>query len=401
MLDLKSHSNVFARFGRTVAWTPVKCLGGALVISSLAACGGGSDGEGDGASPNPGGDDGAKTMTVQALPGARLDSEETAILLAPGSLFYQTVGMTQGVLSTFDPLAGYDQADQDTPCDRSGQIRVVDINEHAAVESPYSGSLYKTVTTDDQGCLNGGDQDGGLGLQVFTNGVRTIGRPNSGMGAVGDEDAFIAYEQSGRSEAEPFTVRMSEGEDLMFGWARLWSGHVMLHRGSGEDSAMGDGGGYSELFQLSTLVTGDGEEEMQFRLQIGQADQALNYAYHVAEGKVPSEAREESFSGAFGRQWDSMSGQTVPASCPGGRVNVTTDGLDVRALPEGEDGILMTSDEVWLGQVTLADDFENEAVVTYDGQAKSVSVSLNGQIGKVFSYDDINTLFMERCLPLM
>lgn len=372
---------------------PVKWLGVVLVASSLAACGGG-----DGGDPAPGGDAGANAtgLTVRSLDPVTLDSEETAVLMAPGSLFYQTVGMTQGVLATFDPLAGYEQAGVDTSCDIRGQIRVVG-SDLEDVSSPYTGALFNTVTTDDQDCLAGDTEGGPMNLQVHTDGVRTIGRPQTGVGAVGDENTFIAFEQSGASPSDPYGVVMSMDGERLFGWARLWTGHVTLERGAGEYSAMGDAGGMSQMYQLSQVATGEGVEAMRYNLQIGRPDVLMDYGYQVAEGDEPYNARSETYVGTYGWEWDTFGGQPAPATCPGGRVDVSAD-LYVQALPEGQDGILVTSDEVMLGTVVMKDASGNTAVVSYDGTADVVTVALNGELGKSFSYEDINNLFIERCV---
>lgn len=405
MLKSQSPGDMFTQLGSDLGLGLAKGAGIVLVTLALAACGGGggsdqdAGGDSDGndrPEPDHGDNANIEQMSVRSLEAATLDSEETAVLLAPGSLFYQTVGMTQGVVALMDPMATFDQVAEDTACDISGQIKVVG-SELTAVDSPYTGKLFHAETTDDRECLNGGTATDELSWQVFSNGVRVIGRPQVGLGSVGDTDTFVAYEQSGTSEAAPYSVIMMQDNERLFGWARLWTGHIKLERSYLPDSAFGDGTGSSRLFQLSHVVTGEGDEETRYNLQIGQSDAPLNYRYTVPVDELPTSYRYESFAGAYGWLWDTIGGQPVPDTCPGGRLRVYTNNLQVTPLPDGEDGILINADEVRSGTVTLDDDSGNRAIVIYDGDLNSVSVSLNGELAKSFSYEQINNLFMNRC----
>lgn len=73
----------------------------------LAACGG-SGGGGGGSTPGGGGGDGGDTLprSLSEVPVATFDSAETVALLAPGSVYGSTVGMTAAGLSLFGALGG-------------------------------------------------------------------------------------------------------------------------------------------------------------------------------------------------------------------------------------------------------------------------------------------------------
>jgi hypothetical protein len=87
----------------------------------------------------------------------------------------------------------------------------------------------------------------------------------------------------------------------------------------------------------------------------------------------------------------------LPKSCPQGAFHAETNqDLYVKQVAEGE-GLLDREDEVTSGSLVMTDDAGNQATVSYDAGAKTLTVTLNESAPKAFTYQQIETLMTQRC----
>lgn len=366
-MKMYASEGIFVRIRLTAAIT--------LLTAGLTACGG----EGGSTGPKDDGN-GSSSTELSSVPDATMMSEEDAVLLAPGSLYPLTLGLTQGVVSMVGDGMAMELITEDVSCDVEGEVKVLATGQMAA-DSPYSAALFDYSHTDDRNCHNSSAV-----MSSRTNGERVIAYPSSVP-----DGTFIGFEKSGASLSAPFSVVLSmEGEEFM-SWDRYWLGHVRLSDSGG---ANGSGYGETELYQVSRI--GTGADGMDFLLQTGTSDNGkLNFRFDTAPGETPDMARTERFDGHYGRQWLGMG--TVAASCPGGLVHVQTDWINVVAADEADPDYdyLLTGDRIVSGTVTLTDQAENVASLTYS--ELGVSVELNGGAATFFSYQDVFDLMIARC----
>ena len=68
----------------------------------------------------------------------------------------------------------------------------------------------------------------------------------------------------------------------------------------------------------------------------------------------------------------------------------------VKQVAEGE-GLLDREDEITSGSLIMTDDADNQATVSYDAGAQTLTVTLNDNAPKAFTYQKIESLMTQRC----
>ena len=368
----------------------------------LAACGGsGGGGGGGGSTPGGGGGDGGDTLprSLSEVSPATFDSAETVALLAPGSVYGSTVGMTAAGLSLFGMLGGdveESRVVRTRDCSDGGQVVFLGRADED-LGSPYTGGLFDVVTTDEQGCQEGDLSDPSESLETHTEGERRIGYPVNADPANADE--FVAYELSGVSLDDPYTAVLNTENGPVMDWSRYWDGHIEIRRGTAQDSQLGDGGGATELYQVSRIRSG-ASDGIGYDLQIGtSANDRFVMRYDAINDRSASEYREEQYSGVFGRRFLDSDGQPIGGDCPVGRYQVSTDGLTVDQERDKDVSLFVPGDtqSIVSGGLTMEDQAGNTAQVEYDGNAGIVTVTLNNETAESFTYQELNDALLARC----
>lgn len=385
------------------------CIMGCMVLAFsalLAACGGGSsDGGNGGGSSSGGGDDGGEfPRTLSKVSAATFSDEEVVALLAPGSAFGDTVALTLSGLAFFGEVGDVENSRvlQTQACGDGGRIEFLS-RENEAIESPYNGGLFDTVATDDQNCQEGDLSSASSFAQTNTDGERRIAYPVSGEGSgePGSAAVFVGYELSGTGLDDPFNVSL-QTENGGFEWSRYWDGHLEVERGNADDSRLGDGGGASQLYQVSRHGSG-GVGGIGYDLQTGSsADDRFELEFEAIDERSTSQYREESYRGVYGRRLLDSSGQPLGDGCPGGRFQVETTQPLTIDVPDDDDSALFlfgATQHIVSGGLRMEDDAGNIAQVIYDGSAGTVSVELNDGLVKVFDYQDLSEAWRTRCAP--
>ncbi len=379
----------------------------ALTLAAvLAACGGGSGGGGGGPAPGNDGDGGgALPRTLTEVPPATFDSAETVALMAPGSTYGDTVGLTASGLALFGSVGdvGDSRVLQTRPCGDGGRVEFLSRTEED-VGSPYNGGVFDMVASDDQSCQEGDLDSPSSFAETHTDGERRIAYPLSGEGSgdPGSAEVFVGYERSGTGLDAPFTVTLRTGGGLGMEWSRYWDGHVRMERGAAQDSQLGDGGGATELYQVSRMRSG-GSNGIGYDLQTGTgAGERFVMRFQAIDDRPASRYREESYQGFYGRRLLDASGEPLGGDCPGGRFRVeTSQPLTVDVPDDANSDLLLFGDTQYIvsGGLTMADDAGNSARVVYDGVAGTVSVTLNGGSARVFDYQALSEAWRTRCFP--
>jgi hypothetical protein len=374
-----------------------------LLAALLTACGGGGGGSGGGGSAPGGGDGGGGELprTLSKLPAAKFSDEETVALLAPGSAFGDTVGLTLSGLAFFGEVGGVADSRvlQTQACGDAGRIEFL-FRRDEAVQSPYNGGLFDMVATDDQNCQEGDLNNTTSFAQTTTDGERRIAYPVSGEGSgdPGSAQVFVGYERSGTGLDDPFHVSL-QTESGGFEWSRYWDGHIRVERGSAADSRLGDGGGDTRLYQVSRQRTGG----IGYDLQTGSgADDRFQLQFQAIDERSASRYREENYQGVYGRRMLNASGEPLGGECPAGRFQVETSQPLIVDIPDDDDSELFLfgdSQYIVSGGLAMEDDAGNTAQVVYDGVAGTVSVTLNGGSAQVFDYQTLSEAWRTRCSP--
>lgn len=385
------------------------CIMGCMVLAFsalLAACGGGSSDGGNGGGPSSGGgDDGGEfPRTLSKVSAATFSDEEVVALLAPGSAFGDTVALTLSGLAFFGEVGDVENSRvlQTQACGDGGRIEFLS-RENEAIESPYNGGLFDTVATDDQNCQEGDLSSASSFAQTNTDGERRIAYPVSGEGSgePGSAAVFVGYELSGTGLDDPFNVSL-QTENGGFEWSRYWDGHLEVERGNADDSRLGDGGGASQLYQVSRHGSG-GVGGIGYDLQTGSsADDRFELEFEAIDERSTSQYREESYRGVYGRRLLDSSGKPLGDGCPGGRFQVETTQPLTIDVPDDDDSALFlfgATQHIVSGGLRMEDDAGNIAQVIYDGSAGTVSVELNDGLVKVFDYQDLSEAWRTRCAP--
>ncbi|WP_157375635.1 hypothetical protein [Alcanivorax hongdengensis] len=332
------------------------------------------------------------------MPVATFDSAETVALLAPGSVYGSTVGMSAAGLSLFGALGNAEDSRvlSTQACSDGGQVVFLGRRDED-LHSPYNGGLFDVVTTDDRNCQEGDLTSPSGFAETNTEGERRIGYPVNADPV--KADVFAAYELSGVSLEEPFSVTLRTESGSGLEWSRYWDGHVELRRGVGQDSLLGDGGGATRLYQVSRIRSG-GNDGIGYDLQTGTgADDRFEMSFQAITDRPASEYREERYSGVFGLRFLDGDGQSIDGACPAGRYRVSTDGLTVD-LARGENAeFLLFGDtqSIVSGALTMEDEAGNTAQVVYDGVDGSVTVTLNQGVAESFTYQALNDALLARC----
>lgn len=366
-----------------------------LMTGLLIACGGGggSGGEGPSNSPDNNNENG-EMAALERVAAATLGSEEEIVLLAPGSLLDETylplsrLAINLNVAMDVD-MTGADRDDQSHACEGGGEY-VVTRRADEDVTSPFSGALHDVIESEDKNCFSS-DAVAGTGS---ADGVRHIGYPVSGIGSGNflSETDFIGFEQSGTSLESPFSVSQSfEGETVIF--SRYWYGFMHLRRDS-EDQAYGSAGGELEQYSVVGSTAIDDQGSATGITQFGSNEQQRFWLEYDTDGDMTfEEGHIERYQGRYGY---SIAG-VLPESCPQGSFHVeTVQDLYVKQVEEGE-GLLDKEDEVSSGSLMMTDDVGNQAVVSYDAGAETLTVALNDNAPKAFTYSQIATLMTQRC----
>ncbi len=393
------------RQGVATAW-PIKAGFIVAALAVLSACGGGGgDDGGDNGGPGDGGDPGGPgaEQTLHTIEPARFTSEETVALLAPGSVYSETVGFTRmGMMfigPMMDPTAG-DRMAGTEPCGLEGRrVKLGQQNEDVA--SPFTGALFDMLETDAENCREGDDEVAENALASFADGYRRTGYPITGPGSgdIATQNVFIGYEESGRSLDEPFIARLTFDSDSSFEWARRWQGHVRLSR-DGTGDSFGTAGGETYLYQVSRYLNRHDDNANVRLVQTGSADEAFWMAYDPRAGMEPEDGRVERYRGLYGIEWVKVADEALPSTCPSGRFQVETrQDLVTRPMPEDQRYLMHDGSEVVTGVVHMRDQSGNEATVTYDGTADAVTVELNDRPPRTYTYADIEAITKELCAP--
>ena len=366
----------------------------------LAACGGGGGG-GGGSSSGGGGGGGGDPMPreLSTISPATFDSEETVALLAPGSVYGSTVGMTAAGLSLFGALGDVEDSRvvSTKACSNGGQVAFLG-RGNQDLDSPYYGGLFDVVATDDQNCQEG-DLSKPTGLEVHTQGERRIGYPLDADPTTAD--SFVAYERSGVSLDKPYSVEMRTNNGAGLQWSRYWDGHVAMLRGSAQGSQLGDGGGKTRLYQVSRIGSG-GRDGFHYDVQTGTgADDRFQMRFEPIDSRSATKHRTESYSGVFGWRVLNGSGQALGGDCPAGRYQVQTSGLTVDQERDKNENLFVFGDaqSIVSGSLTMTDGSGNTAEVEYNGNLGNVEVTLNGGTAKTFTYQQLNDALLARCFP--
>ncbi|MBM1142587.1 hypothetical protein GN155_002270 [Alcanivorax sp. ZXX171] len=368
----------------------------------LAACGGsGGGGGGGGSTPGGGGGDGGDTLprSLSEVSPATFDSAETVALLAPGSVYGSTVGMTAAGLSLFGMLGGdveESRVVRTRDCSDGGQVVFLG-REDRDLDYPYSGALFDVIATDDRNCQEGDLDAPSDFLETHTEGERRIGYP---VNADPTANVFAAYERSGVSLDEPFNVDLRTENGSGMEWSRYWDGHVELQR-DGQDSQLGDAAGATELYQVSRIRSG-GSDGIVYDVQTGtSANDRFVMSFEAINDRPASEYRNEVYNGVFGRRFLDADGGALGGDCPAGRFQVSTSGLTVDQEKAENAEFLLFGDTqaIVSGGLTMEDQEGNTAEVVYDGNVGNVTVTLNNGTARSFTYQELNDALIARCYP--
>lgn len=366
-----------------------------LMTSLMVACGGGGGSSGAGPSNSPdNNNENGEIAALERVAAATLDSEETVVLLAPGSLMDETYMPFTRLMANLNvalevDMTGASRSDQGHACEGGGEHVVMQRSDQD-VASPFSGALHDVIKTEDKNCFSS-DTFSGAG---HADGVRRVGYPVSGVGSGNflSETDFIGFEQSGTSLESPFSVSQSfEGETVIF--ARYWYGFMHLRRDS-EDLAYGSAGGELEQYSVVGSTAMDSDGSATGITQFGDNEQERFWLEYDINGDMTfEEGHIERYQGRYGY---TIAG-VLPESCPQGSFHAETiQDLYVKQVEEGE-GLLDREDEVTGGSLIMMDDVGNQANVSYDAGAQTLTVTLNENAPKAFTYQQIETLMTQRC----
>ena len=326
---------------------------------------------------------------LRILPAATLATEEAAVLMAPGSLHGLSIGIIQAPVDELGPAGATSLSLEIIDCTHGkhsqiGETRLID------AKSPFSGELFNHTMTSTAYCVRDVYVAGELQASLFTQGTRRVAYPQSGN--VGS--TFIAYEETGASLEQPYIAAVVKDGVPAFGWARLWKGHVLLEYGTEGGSSAVSGEAY--LYQVSQEGSTQRSGQSRLELQFGLEDQPFHLAFSAPEGEMAEKGWTEVYEGSFGVVRD-LSDSGLPGACPGGLLDVQTTGLAIGPGPNAPVRLLNSGQEVMSGTVTMKDKSGNTADVTFDGIANTVTVELNSNPAKIFSYREITDLFISRC----
>ncbi|MGJ3256785.1 MAG: hypothetical protein ACFE0K_10730 [Alcanivorax sp.] len=361
----------------------------------MVACGGSGGGTEKGPSNSPGNNNNnGGVAALETVAAVTLDSEETVVLLAPGSLMDETYMPLTRLMANLNvaldvDMTGDNRVDQGHACEGGGEYVVMHRSDQD-VASPFSGALHDVIKTEDNNCFSS-DTFSGAG---HADGVRRVGYPVSGMGSGNflAETDFIGFEQSGTSLESPFSVSQSfEGETVIF--SRYWYGFMRLRRDS-DDHAYGSAGGELEQYSVVGSTAMDSDGSATGITQFGDNEQERFWLEYDINGDMTfEEGHIERYQGRYGY---TISG-VLPESCPQGSFYAETNqDLYVKQVEEG-DGLLDREDEVTSGSLIMMDDAGNQALVSYNAWAETLTVTLNDNAPKAFSYQQIETLATQRC----
>ncbi|WP_300523484.1 hypothetical protein [Alcanivorax sp.] len=367
-----------------------------LMTSLMAACGGGggSSEAGPSNSPDNNNDNGNnEIVALERVAAASFGSEEDVVLLAPGSLMDEThLPLSRMALNLNEALnvdmTGADRDDQSQACEGGGEHVVTDRSDDD-VASPFSGALHDVIESDDRNCFSS-DTVAGSGR---ADGVRRIGYPVSGIGGGNffAETDFIGFEHSGMSLDSPFSVSQSFDDDTVI-FSRYWYGFIHLRRDSADED-YGSAGGELEQYSVVGTMAIDGDGSGTGTTQLGNSEQQRFWLEYGIDGDMTfEEGHIERYQGRYG-----YSTNVLPESCPQGSFHVeTVQDLYVKQVAEDE-GLLDKADEVSSGSLTMVDDAGNQAAVSYDAGAETLTVTLNDNAPKAFTYSQIEALMTQRC----
>lgn len=370
----------------------------------LAACGGSGGGGGGGGAPGGGGDGGGgEPQALSQVPPATFDSEETVALLAPGSTYGDTVGLTASGLAFFGSVGDVEDSrvTETRDCDDGGRVAFL-YRENQAVDSPYNGGVFDVVATDDQNCQDGDLNAPSSFAETRTDGERHIGYPVSGTGSGDPASAqvFIGYERSGTGLDDPFSVVLRTDGGGGLRWSRYWDGHIRMERGSAQGSRLGDGGGATELYQVSRLRSG-GRDGIGYDLQTGTGTgDRFQMSFQAINQRPASKYRSEAYQGVYGRRFLDPDGRPIGGDCPAGRFQVETrSDLTVDVPDNDQSELLLFGDtrSIVSGGLAMEDNDGNTAQVVYDGSAGTVQVTLNNGTARTFTYQALSDALRARC----
>ena len=365
------------------------------MMSLMVACGGGGGSDGESTTGSPENNDGNdRVAALERVAAATLDSEENVVLLAPGSLMDETYMPFTRLIANLNvalevDMTGAARDDNGHDCAGGGEY-VVTGRSDQDVASPFSGALHDVIKAEDRNCFSS-DTFSGAG---HADGMRRVGYPVSGIGSGNflSETDFIGFEQSGTSLESPFSVSQSfEGEAVIF--SRYWYGFMHLRRDS-DDQAYGSAGGELEQYSVVGGTAMDSDGSATGITQFGDNEQERFWLEYDINGDMTfEEGHIERYQGRYGY---SIAG-VLPKSCPQGAFHAETNqDLYVKQVAEGE-GLLDRENEVTSGSLVMTDDAGNQATVSYDAGAKTLTVTLNESAPKAFTYQQIETLMTQRC----
>lgn len=356
-----------------------------LMLTVLAGCGGStSESSGQSLSSTP-------RDALMPVEPARLLSEEDVALLSPGPLWGKTGGPRQERMANFHlGTLGIDYKSDvldevSRPCGSEGSIKVLS-RTLEDVGSPHTGALYDVVKEKLKNCntfLELGSEDFGL---------LAMGFPDSGKGAGNFfyETDFLALIQFGESADIPYRKFNSNQEN--YERALLQKTFLHLKRSGGD---YGEDGGSVAEYSLVRDRWNDEQGRVVYEsvTQLGKSlEQPFILEVDSKDGESLNVARLERYHGRVGIERF----EDFP-DCPGGALQVQTlDNLDVVTLeaPEGVFGSLL---EINTGALEMVDDFGNRAVIDYDGDSQTWTITLNDKTPKLFTYTALDALYADRC----
>ncbi|WP_290526225.1 hypothetical protein [Alcanivorax sp.] len=374
-----------------------------LAVSALlvlSACGGGGSSSG---AVNNDNDTSSTPDGLREVKAARFNHEDDVVLLAPGSLL--DTALLSGVRSVANlslafgiDATGSDRIAKSRTCGEGGDLEVLS-RDSQQVESPFSGANFDVIVTRENSCRESTLESGGD--ESLANGVRKIGYPISGDGSDNflEETDFIGYEQSGLGLDKPYVVSGLFGSNVT--QHRWWQGHTHLWRDDPDNDSYGDAGGVAEQYSIVYYDGNDGEGKYSSLIQFGaNAESMFDIGYAPNGDNSVDESYIEHYQGVYGLEILKFNGNTPSANCPQGRFHVKTGGVGLYVnLIEGEeeDDTLYGEGIELNGNLEMEDEIGNTAIVTYDETAKTVTVELNENSAKVYTYAEIESLKAQRC----
>lgn len=374
-----------------------------LAVSALlvlSACGGGGSSSGAVNSDN---DTSSTPDGLREVKAAQFTHENDVVLLAPGSLLDEA--LLSGARSVVNlslafgiDATGIDRIAESRNCGGGGDLEVLS-RDSQQVESPFSGANFDVIVTRENSCRESTLESGGV--ESLANGVRKIGYPISGAGSdnFSEETDFIGYEQSGLGLDDPYVVSGLFGSNVT--QRRWWQGHTHLWRDDPDNDGYGDAGGAAEQYSIVYYDGNDGAGKYSSLIQFGaNAESMFEIGYAPNGDASVDESYIERYQGVYGLEILKFNGTTPSANCPQGRFHVKTGGVGLYvSLVEGEeeDGTLYGEGIELNGNLEMEDESGNTAIVTYDETAKTVTVELNGNSTKVYTYAEIESLKAQRC----